>query len=781
MKSANGRGYDWRDVLAGPFDDVSCNGALAADEPCDLAARQEAYEQFLARDRHTRQVREAAVSRLAAVLHPEAECSSPTEGPPLLVAARAVSDALGVPIQPPAASEDAARGSEPLEAIARASQLRIRQVALGDAWWKQDGGPLLAYTRDDRRPVALLPVSARRYELFDPVRQTRTPIRASLAAMLDPVAYAFYRTFPATVQRAYQVLAFGFQGYRRDLRQGLLTGLLATLLGLLTPYATALLIDRAIPNADRGVVVQLGLALLAAALGQALFRLAQGIALVRQQTGSLYAIEPALWDRLLKLPPAFFRCYTSGDLRVRMDAMHAIHKKLGGATLRTSVTSVLALLNLVVMLYYSVTMALLVGVAALLVMGVTIYAGVFKLRDLRPLQRLRGEVSGLMVQLIQGMAKLRIAGAEERAFAHWATAFSQQQVLRHHIQCLEDRVTVFNAVLPTVMSAALFWGIMPTASQAALPAEQLLSTGAFLAFYVAFGSFMSGVTSLSNTFMDVLDVATQWERVKPIFEQEPEVATDNADPGQLSGRLALDHVTFAYQSSGPVILDKVSLHAEPGEFIALVGPSGSGKSTILRLLLGFERPQFGAVFYDEQDLAHLDVTAVRRQVGTVLQQNRLMAASIFDNIAGGAAISLDDAWEAARAAGLDTDIEAMPMGMHTFVSEGGSNLSGGQRQRLLIARALVFKPAIVLFDEATSALDNRTQAIVTASLDRLHATRVVIAHRLSTIRNADRIYVLDQGQVVQSGHFEELVRQEGRFAQLMARQMPDVIPVTSGA
>lgn len=244
-----------------------------------------------------------------------------------------------------------------------------------------------------------------------------------------------------------------------------------------------------------------------------------------------------------------------------------------------------------------------------------------------------------------------------------------------------------------------------------------------------------------------------------------------ADPGKLIGKITVDHVTFCYRHDGLVTLDDVSISAEPGEFIALVGASGSGKSTLLRLLLGFETPQAGSVYYDGQDLSGLDVNAVRRQLGVVLQNGQLNSASIFENIAGSAQMTLDEAWEAARMSGFADDITAMPMQMHTVVSEGGSNLSGGQRQRLLIARALALKPRVLFFDEATSALDNKTQAIVSESLDKLQVTRIAIAHRLSTIRNAHRIYVLQAGRVVQQGTFQELAAVEGLFAQLMARQM----------
>ncbi|MGF1575674.1 MAG: ATP-binding cassette domain-containing protein, partial [Cyanophyceae cyanobacterium] len=297
-----------------------------------------------------------------------------------------------------------------------------------------------------------------------------------------------------------------------------------------------------------------------------------------------------------------------------------------------------------------------------------------------------------------------------------------------------------------------------------------LTTGRFLAFNAAFGSFVAGATGLSGTLDEMLEVASLWKRAKPILDARLESDLDRADPGRLRGELALQNVSFRYKEGGALILNNVSLQVDPGEFVALVGPSGSGKSTIFRMLLGFEQPLSGKILFDGQDLSGLNLQAVRRQLGVVMQNGRLTSASIFENIASGSLLTMDEAWEAARNAGFDQDIESMPMGMHTVISEGGGNLSGGQRQRLLIARALAIKPRILLFDEATSALDNRTQAIVSASLDRLRVTRIVIAHRLSTIRNADRIYVLKAGQVMESGSFEELVAQAGLFAKMMASQ-----------
>ena len=237
------------------------------------------------------------------------------------------------------------------------------------------------------------------------------------------------------------------------------------------------------------------------------------------------------------------------------------------------------------------------------------------------------------------------------------------------------------------------------------------------------------------------------------------------------GAIEASRLRFRYKEDLPIVLNDVSFTINPGEFVAFVGHSGSGKPTLFRLLLGFEKPESGFIHFDGLDLDDIDPQALRRQMGVVLQNGRITDGDIFTNIIGTAPLSIDDAWEAARAAGLDKDIEAMPMGMHTVISEGGGGLSGGQRQRLLIARAIVHRPRILLFDEATSALDNQTQSTVSRSLEQLNATRIVIAHRLSTILHADRIFVFDQGGIVQQGTYDELMAQEGLFRDLAQRQI----------
>jgi NHLM bacteriocin system ABC transporter ATP-binding protein len=686
----------------------------------------------------------------------------------LIQAAQVVGQRLNLQITAPAPSEDLRRVGDLTDAIARASQIRTRRVVLQENWWTQDCGPLLAYMEEDDRPVALLPKSEHSYEILDPLHQTCHPCHSSIAKQLAPIAYTFYRPFPHVIDPM-ALLKFATWGHQKEVITLILTGIAATLVGMVTPYATGLIIDEAIHSHDRSLLWQMGYGLIAASIGATLFQLTQGFAILRLESFADSSTQSAVWDRLLKLPVSFFRQYSVGDLSSRVSAIVKIRQKLSTTILKTLFSSLFSLLNLGLLFSYSANLALIATGVALLNIAVTTTVGIMTLRQTRPLLNEQGKLFGIMVQMINGVSKFRLAGAENRAFAYWGNQYAHQLRLMMATQGIEDNLAVINKLLTTVTPAVLF--IFATFMlQQSQSQGQSFTTGTFLAFNSAFGTFISGTTSLSKIAIEILETLPIWERTQPILQTIPEIDLDKSDPGRLTGKLSVERVLFRYRSDGNLILNDVTIKAEPGEFIALVGPSGSGKSTLLRMLLGFDFPESGGIYYDGQDLSGLDIPAVRRQLGVVLQNSRLMSASIFENIASGALITMDEAWEASKMAGFADDVLAMPMGMHTVVSEGGSNISGGQRQRLMIARALALRPRILFFDEATSALDNRTQAIVSESLDRLKVTRVVVAHRLSTIRNADRIYVLQAGQIMEEGNFEQLSQQDGLFSQLIQRQ-----------
>jgi ABC-type bacteriocin/lantibiotic exporter with double-glycine peptidase domain len=324
---------------------------------------------------------------------------------------------------------------------------------------------------------------------------------------------------------------------------------------------------------------------------------------------------------------------------------------------------------------------------------------------------------------------------------------------------------LFETSFPTLATLALF--AFASTSSSGLTNN----LGAFLAFLAAFGQAMASIGMLAKGVGASLVAIPHITRVRPLVAAATEISDDRKPPGELTGAIELSRITFRYLPGGPPVIDNISLRIAAGEYVAIVGPSGSGKSSLFRLLLGFEKPESGAVFFDGKALDTLDISAVRRQLGVVLQNGKLATGSLYENICGGVELPLEQVWDAARMAGLEADIKMMPMGMHTAIAEGVSTLSGGQRQRVMIARAVARRPRILLFDEATSSLDNSSQAIVNESLGALNVTRIVIAHRLSTVRAADKIVVLVEGKIVQTGTFAELSEAGGMFADFARRQL----------
>jgi NHLM bacteriocin system ABC transporter ATP-binding protein len=771
---------------------------LAAASTLELLRRGEAWRDGLARfhaflltyvrreigrgqgEERVRLTRKAALDRgmlgsslvrLASVLTRVPQEIEPDEAAePLLAACRLVGERIGLSFRPPVEMTGGRRQGDRLAAICAASRARYRRVILRADWWRRDNGPLVAFRvldeeKKTRRAVALIPRSPRRYELVDPVERTRTPVDAAVAEGLSGEAFMFYPRLPDRPLKAIDLLRVALRGGRLDLTEIALMGVAGGLLAMLVPMITGQVFGTVIPGANRLQLGPMVLALMLGALSSAVFQITRSIAVLRLGGKMDGAVQAAVWSRLLELPAAFFRRYPVGDLTGRSMGVDAIRELLTGNVITSVLAAIFSLFSFFLLFYYSWRLALLATALVAVLMVVTLGLVWLQLRHQRELYQLQGKVSSLLFGMIGGIGKLRVSGAEPRAFALWAERFTEQRRRTIQAQRVANVQTTFNSFYGVVTTLALF-AMMGFASQ-----QSSLDLGDFLAFNAAFGQFLAAALSMIGVFSSLLSMVPIYERLLPILLELPEVDGSKAEAGELTGVIELSHVSFRYGEEGTLILDDVSFRAAPGEFIALVGPSGAGKSTCLRLILGFEAPSSGSIYFDGQDLTSLSLQSVRRQLGVVLQTGRPMVGDLYTAIVGNSNLGLEDAWEAARMAGLEEDIKAMPMGMHTLISEGGETFSGGQKQRLLIARAIVHRPRIILFDEATSALDNRTQEIVGRSLERLKATRVVIAHRLSTIVNADRIYVMQAGRVVEVGTYEELLRRGGAFAQLAARQI----------
>lgn len=689
-----------------------------------------------------------------------------TGADPLLAACRLIGRAASIEFTAPPPLPGGRARRDPLGDILRASHVRGREVALQGSWWTQDHGHLLAFESSDGRPVALVcEPSGHGYRLHDPGTGRSDKVDAECAARLQPRAWMFYRPFGAGPVDIGTLMRFALTGRGPDLRAVALMAGAAALLGLVMPWATGQMIDAVIPHADKPQLLQLTVALVGVTLAISLLGLSQSFTQLRVEGKADATVQAAVWDRLLNLPVPFFRSYTAGDLALRANGISTIRRSLSGSTLRSVLAAVFSLFAVGLMAAQSVALTLigclLVTVLVLLSAGTSLLA----LRHERKLSALKGRLSGLLLQLLAGINKVRSAGAESRAFGQWAQGYADLQRCSVQGERMRNMLGVINGSYPVVSSIVLF------AMIAVFQAEPSLSTGQFLVFSSAFGMLLGSMLGLSHTVVGLLNIIPLYERAQPLLQATPEVDEGKIDPGELDGRIDLHGVVFSYQPELPPILKGISLSIRAGEFVAIVGSSGSGKSTLLRLLLGFEQPTQGSITYSDRDLGTLDLQAVRRQLGVVLQNGQLMDGDLFTNIVGSRPLGLGDAQEAVRLAGMQSDLASMPMGLHTVVGDRGSTLSGGQRQRLLIAQAIVHKPRILFLDEATSALDHHTQMHVMHSFEQLQATRVVIAHRLSTVVNADRIVVLHEGRIAEQGRFDELVALDGLFAQMARRQI----------
>lgn len=776
---------------------TGCAGRVASGEGALILARSSAalaaagglaeavlghharLAQALAASNASREAVEAALiggkaardrSVLAAIVAPLVASAGASGETSLAAAFRAVAEAGAaiLPGEPPpeVAGDGSTSGAPPVERqvadLAAWAGLHPRRIRLKPGWWRRGGQPVLAF-RHDGTPVALIAGTGWRggYRMREAGGLRGVGHRE--AAGLAEHGYVLQRRLPDRPITGRCLLRFAVPLARPGLLAVLAIGLAGSLLGLALPVATNILFETVIPASSRPELVQLVAGIAALGLGGIMFELVRGFLILRVATLLNTDLEGAVWDRLLRLPAGFFRDHAAGDLALRADAINQMRDAVGGTVIGTALSAVFSVSSLALILFYDWRLAAMAVALALIQLAVMTAVNLRLLGWKRRMLDTDGRLQAVSLQLIQGIAKLKVAGAEARGFARWAPLFVERRALEMRQSRILAGYSAFSTAFG-IAATALMIGIVGLGGLD-------IGIGGFIAFNAAYGQFMAATLALGGALPALLALRPLSERAGPILAAAPETPGRRGAAPTLHGGIALADVGFRYHAEGPAILEGVSIVARPGEFIGIVGPSGSGKSTLMRLLLGFEPPQSGSVFFDDRDLAGLDLRTVRRQMGVVLQSSRITGSTLLESILNGAALTELDAWEAARLAGLDDEIRAMPMGMQTFVGENGGLLSGGQRQRLLIARAVVRHPRILLFDEATSALDNRTQQIVSEGLERLDATRIVVAHRLSTVQKADRIYVLDAGRVVEEGSYRELLERGGLFAALAVRQI----------
>ncbi|WP_328875773.1 NHLP bacteriocin export ABC transporter permease/ATPase subunit [Streptomyces sp. NBC_00287] len=678
-------------------------------------------------------------------------------------ACKLVAEAAGIALAEPAQSGTESDRLDPVERVAIASRVRTRAVRLDGRWWRDNVGPLVGHRALSGAPVALL---WRRggYVAVHPATGRETPIEKANAEEFEPRAVMFYRPLPDRALSPLRLLRFTMRGTGGDLTNLLLSGLVTVAIGALVPIATGKVLGQFVPKAQTGLIVQVCLAVMVSGVVAAAFMLLQNLTILRLEGRIESTLQPAVWDRLLRLPTKFFTERSTGELASAAMGISAIRRLLAGVgpTVAQSVT--VGAMNLGLLLWYSVPMALAAIGMLVVIAAVFLGLGLWQVRWQRRLVVLGNKLNNQAFQTLRGLPKLRVAAAENYAYAAWAAQFARSRELQQKVGRIKNLTTVLGAVYLPLCTLLMFMLL-------AGPARGSMSAAAFLTFNTSVTMLLTSVTQITGAFVSAVAALPLFEEIKPVLDATPEVRTASTRPGPLTGAIEARRLSFRYSDDGPLVLDDVSFSVRPGEFVAIVGPSGCGKSTLLRLLIGFDKPVSGSVLYDGQDLAALDQSAVRRQCGVVLQHAQPFTGSILDVICGTEPYTPEEAMAAAEMAGLAEDIKRMPMGLHTIVSGSGA-ISGGQRQRLMIAQALIRRPRILFFDEATSALDNETQRTVIESTKALNATRIVIAHRLSTVLDADRVIVMEDGKVAQQGPPAQLLADTGgRLHELVRRQM----------
>ncbi len=653
--------------------------------------------------------------------------------------------------------------------------LQYRVVELGENWWRKSGNaPYLAEYRNDDgtvSSVALLPdafgmgYSIYSGESFSARRATREE-----ASRVKRMAYRVYRPFTDEKATLEGILKFAMFGHKSGITAVMLIGILGGMLGMLIPELTGKIFSTLIPQAQYSQLTIFFGIMAAIALATGLFQATQQLLLLRAESEIDNDVEAALWDRLLKLRVNFFREYSSGEINGRICALSSVWQVARPAFNTILTTSIFGIFYLGQMIWYDWALALIAVISLAVLALVIVVMGFRLLKCQRLVLNNINNLSSKLVQFISGLGKLRVAGAEEQVFSIWAGDFATQRDNTAKMQFSQLVVTLATRVLPTVIAGVLFYYLVYYGMYDGSTLV-VYETGEFMRFWSAYTLLLSVVVRFSSSLIAILSSLPAIANILPIFNAPREISYPRSYSAALSGNIDIKGLRFRYSDKAPFVINGIDLHIESGEYVAIVGSSGSGKSTLLRLLLGFEKPTEGSIFYDGKTFSDIDARRIRSQIGVVLQNAGLFAGDILSNILCGRSLSIEDAWRAAEMAGLKDDILAMPMGMNTAVGEGSGTLSGGQRQRLIIARAIVNNPKILFFDEATSALDNRTQALVTESIRKNKATRIVIAQRLSTIRSADRIILLDRGVVAEEGPYDELIAKEGLFYRLCRRQL----------
>ena len=721
-------------------------------------------EQIRMRQQSDQEVLEDSFFRMASVVMDKWDSERAEDK--RLIAKEAMDDILKYyhrkPVEIPESITDV---NEQLEYALRPAGLMMRDVLLEEGWQNDAFGPMLGYMKDTGATVALLPGMIMGYEFKDPETGKMTRVTRKNASRFARDALCFYQPLPMKKLGIPDLLIYMKNSISKgDLLLIVLATLAVTLVGMIEPQVYQLITGTILKQKRANILNGVAVFLMASAFASQMLSVVRELMMQRLNTKTPQAVEASVMMRILSLPVSFFRKYSSGELSSRAGSVSSLCSMLLNNILSIGLSSLMSLLYIGQIFAFAPALVWPSVIIILATVVLSVTASLVQIGISRKQMQLSAEEAGMSYAVLNGIQKIKLSGSEKRVFARWGRLYAKTARLEYNPPVFLKVNKVLQTAISLIGTVILYYLAVATGVEGSQ----------YYAFSAAYGRVMGAFSALAGIAISAASIRPVLEMAEPILKSEPEIAEEKEASVKVSGNIEMSHVSFRYEQNTPYILRDLSLKIKAGEYVAIVGRTGCGKSTLVRLLLGFERPESGAVYYDHHDLTSLDPRVLRRQIGVVIQNGQLFQGDIFSNITLSAPqLTLDQAWEAAETAGIADDIRAMPMGMQTIISEGQGGISGGQKQRLMIARAIAPKPRILIFDEATSALDNKTQKQVSDALDGLHCTRIVIAHRLSTIRNCDRILVMDKGVIVEEGTYNELIDKKGMFADLVARQRLD--------
>lgn len=680
------------------------------------------------------------------------------EGKNLLVqACSLVGKAMGFELDPASESETT------IEEICKKSQMVYREVDLPQKWWLKDHGHLVGSYK--KTPVALI-YKNYRYYIFSPATKERIPLDVKVNEELTPSGIMLYSPTAPKEGIAKTIVQTGLKKKFADYMFLVIAGLLSAFLGFFFPFSNKILFDKIIPNFNYSLFTQIILGLIVGVISGAIFSFIRSFFALRLNGHISHELQMKLWDRVLKLPAPFFRQFQTGDLMQRTMIFDKLRRALSQSTLFVIFDSIFALAYLAMMLIYSwqLTLATVAILGLIFITAAVII--VLKIRWDTVLLASNAKINSFLVQMINGIEKLRTAAAEKRVFSLWVRDYAENQSINLKSKFLQNILSALTS-FSTIFLLLLIFGIAIWMRSTAITS---LSLGDYLAFSAAFAIFSSAFFSLLETALSLLSLVPFWKRVQPIFASPLEVSKEKRHPGKFTGKIDVKDLYFRYYKQAPFVLKDLTLQVKANSFAGIVGPTGCGKSTLARLLVGFETPERGSICYDEKDLKDLDLSEVRKQVNVILQQNAIFAGKLYDNLVCGGEYKQEELEEAMHLSTFEEDFARFPAKLETMLPSGGGLLSGGERQRALLTRALLKKPRILILDEGINSLDSPSQQKIVENLKSLNMTKVLFTHQLNILEKVDCIHVLREGRFIASGTFDELLASEPFFQELVENQ-----------